>query len=430
MNMTNQIRADLLPTSVTADKYPIHKWFNFVAGYSPEYVALVVDEYENKKKAKPTAILDPFAGCATTSVVANELGIESLGVERNPFFYKIGFTKANSSKTIPYINEIAEEFKQKNNKHESTSNVKDLSSDAQKYLLKMYSTRCLNSLLDLRKVVESYDGYKYYMGYTFLSKMLELVTTAKTDGIYKAPTSVKKSITISEAIQKVEQLFLDGIQEYESMDCKTQYVYDSCIDCKIPEDHFDLVIFSPPYLNNFDFAEMTRMQMYFWNEASSWSDISNKHRNHMLVNTTTALKLVRAPEIQDKYKNDLPKPLQEKIEPIVDELERLFKVEKKSKDYFRIIYPYLGQMKLVLEKCFNSMKTGAEMHIILSDAAFYGIHIDTQEYIADMLSEIGAREISIKRMRDRGDRWKLEKRARSNKQLGEYEIICKKGEEN
>ena len=188
------------------------------------------------------------------------------------------------------------------------------------------------------------------------------------------------------------------------------------------------MIFSPPYLNNFDFAEMTRMQMYFWNEADSWRTISEKHRNHMLVNTTTALKLVRDETEQKKYHDMLPVSLLEKIEPIVDKLEYLFKVEKKSKDYFRIIYPYLGQMSIVLNKCMQSLRANGEIHIVVSDAAFYGIHIDTQEYLKDILIALNAKNIEIQRMRDRGDRWVLEKRAKSNKQLGEFEIIAIKGE--
>lgn len=417
------IRIELLPTSITADKYPIHKWFNFIAGYSPEYVELVINEYSNKHGKRPMSILDPFSGCATTSVVSNELGIKSMGIERNPFFFKIGFTKAHASLTIPYLKQIAIDFRYACLKNVSSS-LNELSVDAQKYLLKLYSDENLKRLLDLRKVVESYEGYKYFMGYTFLSKILEFVTTAKTDGIYKAPTSTKKGIAIGEAITKAEKIFLDGKNEIQEIGCLAEYIYDSCVDFDIPEDKFDLVIFSPPYLNNFDFAEMTRMQLYFWNEADSWRDISDKHRNHMLVNTTTALKLVREQSVQDIYKNSLPPDLREKIMPIVSELERLYRVEKKSKDYFRIIYPYLGQMKKVLAKCYLGLKKGGEIHIVVSDAAFYGIHIDTQEYLGAILKDLGAHRIVINRMRDRGDRWVLDKRAKSIKQLGEYEVIA------
>lgn len=424
----HEVKPELLPTSVTADKYPIHKWFNFVAGYSPEYVDMVISAYESKTGNKPLGIMDPFAGCATTNVVANNWGIFSYGVERNPFFYKIGYTKTHAKETLPFVNEIADEFRTLLEKKIDNSELNILSEDAKKYLLKMYGETEMSQLLVLRKTVEQYESDKYYMGYTFLSKMLEFVTTAKTDGIYKAPTSTKKNIPVNEAIDKTQRLFLDGEDEIVNSVDSGRFEFDSSMNHTFPIEAFDLVIFSPPYLNNFDFAEMTRMQMYFWNEADSWRTISEKHRNHMLVNTTTALKLVRDETEQKKYHDMLPVSLLEKIEPIVDKLEYLFKVEKKSKDYFRIIYPYLGQMSIVLNKCMQSLRANGEIHIVVSDAAFYGIHIDTQEYLKDILIALNAKNIEIQRMRDRGDRWVLEKRAKSNKQLGEFEIIAIKGE--
>ena len=421
METVKEIRTELLPTSQTSDRHPIHKWFNFVAGYSPEYVEIVIEDYSRQHGKYPVSVLDPFAGCGTTSVVANEMGIESMGIERNPFFYKIGYTKANAEKTIPFLPDIAADFRTACLR-EAGSSADEFSTDARKYLLKMFADSDLRRLLDLRKIVETYRGYKYFMGYTFLSKMLEFITTAKTDGIYKVPTSTKKGMSVQDAVSKSERIILDGSRNVVKTKSRAEYIYDSSVEFDIPKNRFDLVVFSPPYLNNFDFAEMTRMQFYFWNEADSWSDISEKHRNHMLVNTTTALKPVRKPEVQNAYKRRLPDRLQSRLEPIVSELRHLFHDEKRSKDYYRIIYPYLGQMKTVLEKCFRGLKKGGEFHIVVSDAAFYGIHIDTQEY----LSDLGAIDVSIDRMRNRGERWLLDKRAKSNKQLGEYEIVANK----
>ena len=60
-----------MPTAISADKHPIHNWFNFVAGYSPEYVVKVIEDFEKKNGYRARKIYDPFAGCGTTGVVAN-----------------------------------------------------------------------------------------------------------------------------------------------------------------------------------------------------------------------------------------------------------------------------------------------------------------------------------------------------------------------
>ena len=396
-------------------------WFNFVAGYAPEYVEKVIDDFEKENGYKARAIYDPFAGCGTTGVVANNYRIRNIGVERNPFFFRVGYTKVHASETIVFLDEIYDEFLAEV-RNGNAIEVDVLEKSAKEYLTKLFDTEVLMQLLQLRELVKSFTGMKYYMGFTFLSKLMEYATTAKTDGIYKVPTSTKKALSVIDAIEKA----YSTIDIEEVTDATGEFVFDSSIDYIVEENSIDLVIFSPPYLNNFDFAEMTRMYLYFWEDASSWGDISEKHRNKMLVNTTTALKLVKSKEKQLEMKSSLPQNTLDKVEPIVDKLEAIRKENSKKKEYYLIIYPYLAQMRETLQHCFDSLRTNGEIHIVVSDAAFYGIHIDTQDYLVDILEDIGFRDVKYIRMRDRGDRWVLEKRKSSGKQLGEFEIIGKK----
>lgn len=419
-----------MPTAITSDKYPIHKWFNFVAGYSPEYVDMVIEEFISSHRRKPTRIYDPFAGCATTCVVANELGIESIGVERNPFFYKIGLTKVNANSTLVEIDSIINDFTTILSNSFKTNYTDSLSDSARTFLLKLYNPIILEQLLQLRTCVTNYNGTKYYMGYTFVSKLMDFVTTAKTDGIYKAPTSTKNALNIYDAINKTKEIMTEGVEKIISLENKCQFIFGSSIEYEVESDSLDLVVFSPPYLNNFDFAEMTRMQLYFWEEASCWADISEKHRNHMLVNTTTALKHVKSKEMQSALRRLLPNNLLLDIDPIAEKLSDIRKVKSGKKEYNLLLYPYLAQMQQVLQRCYLGLKNEGEVHIVISDAAFYGIHIDTPEYIKKILSSIGYKNIQIELMRTRGDRWILEKRKRSNKQLGEFEIIARKESHN
>lgn len=417
------ISREKMPTAVTADNYPIHNWFNFVAGYAPEYVLSVIEDYKTNNGDYPIKVYDPFAGCATTCVVANNMKIPSLGVERNPFFYKIGYTKTHAKEALQFLDEIVIEFR-----NEIKNNIKTISitleAPVKTYLEKLYEAETLKELLLLREAVKHYDGIKYYMGFTFLSKIMEYTTTAKTDGIYKVPTSKKKALSIDDAIDKTYDVF-KGAKNSSSFDVG-DIVFDSSINYELERNTIDLVIFSPPYLNNFDFAEMTRLQLYFWEEANSWGEISEKHRNKMLINTTTALKDVKSEELQNDMKNTLPTTLIKKIEPIVEELKVIKKENSKKKEYYKIIYPYLAQMKSVLENCYVGLRKNGEVHIVVSDAAFYGIHVDTQEYLCDILENIGFTDVKYIKMRDRGDRWILDKRKSSGKQLGEYEVIGRK----
>src|SRR3972149_8914532 len=52
---------------------------------------------------------------------------------------------------------------------------------------------------------------------------------------------------------------------------------------------FDHVFTSPPYLNNFDYADRTRLELYFWGHAKSWGDISQKIRTVLMTSATTQI---------------------------------------------------------------------------------------------------------------------------------------------
>ena len=61
---------------------PIHRWFYFQEGYSPELVVKLIKHLDIKNY---DFIFDPFAGSGTTLLTAKELGVRSMGFEINPF---------------------------------------------------------------------------------------------------------------------------------------------------------------------------------------------------------------------------------------------------------------------------------------------------------------------------------------------------------
>ena len=69
---------------------------------------------------------------------------------------------------------------------------------------------------------------------------------------------------------------------------------------------------SPPYLNNFDYADATRLELYFWGPVASWKEMCESVRSGMLVATTqqTRQAVARAAYEQLNRYPTLNKPLQ------------------------------------------------------------------------------------------------------------------------
>jgi DNA modification methylase len=186
----------------------------------------------------------------------------------------------------------------------------------------------------------------------------------------------------------------------------------------------DVAVTSPPYLNNFDFAEMTRMHLYFWGICSSWREITAEVRARLIVNTTTALTGHR--DVQAQYRARIADSLLPELDSIVSALARERRHRAGKKEYDLLVYPYFAQMTRVLLETQRCLSLGSTIHVVVADAAFYGIHVSTPQFLAAAMSDMGFKAVECIKLRDRGHRWILEKRDGSPTGLGEYHIVAKR----
>jgi hypothetical protein len=71
-------------------RVPVHRWFRYSAGFSAVWAQSVIAEASH---LGPTRVLDPFAGSATTLIAAEDVGVESYGVESHPFVARVARAK-------------------------------------------------------------------------------------------------------------------------------------------------------------------------------------------------------------------------------------------------------------------------------------------------------------------------------------------------
>ena len=69
----------------------IHNWYKFTAGFSYKFVDVIVDGLAKR----PSCIYEPFAGCGTTLVEAQKMGINSIGNESQRLMCDIINAKLN-----------------------------------------------------------------------------------------------------------------------------------------------------------------------------------------------------------------------------------------------------------------------------------------------------------------------------------------------
>lgn len=407
----------VLSTNVTTKYHPVHRWFNFIAGFSPEFIHGCFDMC--KSNQQHLVLLDPFSGCGTAPVAASLLGIESHAYEAHPFFAIISEAKANGHLYCKDIKNIKSAIK------EGISKIKNkeiiYSESAQKFLGKMFKDDDLKALYSAQFELKNAGLGENPLAILILSRMLDYCCLAATDGIYKAPNSKKKTISPEEALSNVIENIENDERYLIELSIKSN-IYNSTSEnmFHLKDGCIDIVVTSPPYLNNFDFAEMTRMYLYFWGLASSWGEITDRVRSKLIVNTTTSLKGHK--EKQEFYRSHINKSIIEEVDLTVKNLSIKRYEKSGKKEYNLLVYPYLSQMISVLKECRRVLSSGSPFHMMVSDAALYGVHLPVPQWIAQIMRDSGFVDVECEMVRPRGHRWILKKREGSTIGLGEYHI--------
>src|SRR5690606_35623913 len=90
-------------------------------------------------------------------------------------------------------------------------------------------------------------------------------------------------------VRRVEQMVEDlsgDVQELDAVvihgDSKSSEAWDQLLG-GVPAD---ACISSPPYLNNYDYADATRLELYFWGTVRSWAELTVAVRANMVTAST------------------------------------------------------------------------------------------------------------------------------------------------
>lgn len=343
-----------------------------------------------------------------------------MAYEPHPFFATISEAKANSPRYWADLPRIHAAISRGVRRVDVTGI--SVSASASAFLGKMFRPEDLDALHSARRELARQGFGENPLAFLILSRVLDHCCFAATDGIYKAPTSAKRALSPLDAVAKVFAAIAEDERDARA-DLAVPVIYEKSSESmeELGDNSIDLVVTSPPYLNNFDFAEMTRMYLYFWGIAATWGEISDLVRSRLIVNTTTALKGHR--ERQEVYRKTLPANVREAADIAVALLAAKRTEKAGKKEYDLLVYPYLSQMQAVLRECRRVLKPGAPFHMMVSDAALYGVHLTTPKWLSDIMRIVGFSDVHCEIVRSRGHRWILEKREGAAAGLGEYYVF-------
>lgn len=417
---------------------PVHRWFTYPAGFSYKAVYHSIEKYGIQPGM---VVYDPFMGSGTTNLSAKTLGINSYGVEAHPFVFKITRAKMawniDRDEAIQFVELVRKSFKGKKKIILSFDDF-ELKQYFPELVLKCYTDETLENLLVIRDLLFdaqiSEPVYDFF--FVVITALLRSISSAATGWPYIAPKKAKVSSDGKDALEefiKLSYQMLDDLRQIKQLAGSREdnswhkiFLADSKnVKDLIPDNSVDHIFTSPPYLNNFDYSDRTRLELYFWGEAKSWGDISQNIRTKLMTSATTQIarndpKYILSDEIRETCPD-----VADFIQSSADELSVLRMEKGGKKSYDLMVIGYFNDMFQIMSESFRVLKNDTKALFVLGDSAPYGVHIPTDKLIAEIGLRLGFDNYEIDVLRERGGKWKANPQ-RHNVPLRESIVILEK----
>lgn len=421
---------DLRGTFLDNMKSPVHRWIRFPAGFSYDLVHESISKFGI---GKSSLILDPFAGSGTTNVSAKSLGIKSTGIESHPLVAWAARVKTNWNFNYENLKEDSEklllETKNIIRNPPRTKEIPEL-------LIKCYSNDKLNQLFAIRNyLLEMKDKDKRDLYLLGLLSILRKVSKAHTGWPYILPRKEKPNTPeVYATFQKQIRMMIEDLRLLTKNKVMTTiHEADSRnLTTLVEKNSVDFSFTSPPYLNNYDYADRTRLEFYFltpfkFNKTElivkTWGDMTKNVRSKLIISATH-----QARELGLKEGLMPHEEIESSVKTKLIDISRFLRNEKElhggHKDYDLLVIGYFNDMYRILSEVYSVLKKDSYFFLVLGDSAPYGKHVPTDIFLSTIGKGIGFHESKIIPLRTRGGKWKTTNK--HNVPLRESLVILKK----
>ena len=391
-------------------KAPIHKWFTYPAGYSYKLVNAKLDEHGI---GSGCLVLDPFLGTGTTSLAAKMRAVDSVGIEAHPYVHQVARTKLTWCNDASELAELATEIV--TDAHVANRSMDKLP-DYPELVHKCFTAETLRGLSAIKESIaancSNQRSHEFFE--LALAATLRLVTTAGAGWPYIAPSKHARRKTSHDPFEKFAEtahLMISDLIYVESLNIppSTHQIY--CDDAKNIDAYtdpgsVDIMITSPPYLNNYDYADRTRLETYFLGKYSSWADISLKVRSKLMISATTQITLRDMQHLihLPKLRGISPKVV-DYLRPRIDELFAFRNAKPGRKTYDILVAGYFEDMAEILNACYRVLKPQGTFTLVIGDSAPYGVHVETEKVLGEIAIALGFSDYEVEVIRSRGEKW-------------------------
>ncbi len=383
----------------------VHRWFRYTTGFSGSWARDIIATRASKTDLR---VFDPFAGSGTSLIAAEQCAVEASGIDSHPFISRVAKAKL-SYRSSP------EEYFQRASETLSKALLHTPSLGSYAPLIRRcYSDAALEQLDCLRDAVgaiedDSESSRLVWLTLVAILRRTSYVGTANLQ--YIQPNRRKSNVRkpFEEFENMVNIIHGDMLLSRGMPGPRAKYEIDDARTCAaIPDESVDLVLTSPPYANNYDYADATRLELTFLGEIASWSDLQLHTRQHLVRSCTQHVpdRAVNLSEILQSRELD---PIREEILPVCEQLGEIRLTKGGKKTYNNMVACYFLDLAHVWAALRRVCAPGAEVCFMVGDSAPYGVYVPTIDWLGKLAIASGFDSWTFTKTRDRNIKWKNRK---------------------
>lgn len=392
-------------TFVDNMRLPIHRWFRYSAGFGGQWAKHVISQQANNKEIR---VFDPFAGSGTALIAAEQCGVESWGIDSHPFISRVAKAKlAYRSSPDEYFQRVAKVLEAAKHRKPSLDSYVPL-------MRKCYSDAALGQLDCLRNEIgrtsdDSESSKLVWMTLVAILRSTSHVGTANWQYLLPERHKANSKQPFAAFEEMINVIQSDMRSMYDVSGPRAKFYPGDARSCTVvPDGRVNLVVTSPPYANNYDYADATRLELTFLGEINGWADLQSHIRRHLIRSCTQhvpdrsvdLLEILSSPELD---------PIRDELEAVCAQLRTIRLTRGGKKTYHNMVACYfldLAQVWIALRRVCDSP---SNICFVIGDSAPYGVYVPTIDWLGKLAVAAGFQSFTFTKTRDRNIKWKNRK---------------------
>jgi hypothetical protein len=380
---------------------PVHRWFRYPAGFSAAWASSAVTRATEKQQT--VRVLDPFAGSGTTLLAAQLAGADSVGWEPHPFVFRVAQAKLAWSTSPARFVARAREV-------EATATPLEWHNPPP-LMAKVYPSETLAELRGLWSATEEArqdDETDRLLWLAVMGVLRACSPVGTAQWQYVLPNKTKARVAQPKAAYRAQVALMaeDMAALSNTTPSAARVLPEDARTAESMDNWATHVITSPPYPNNYDYADATRIEMTFLEEVRRWGDLQSAVRTNLIRSCSQHMVRYSA---EDALKGSELDPIRGELEPVFRALDEQRQWKGGKKAYHAMTVAYFSDLAQVWARLRTACVEGCEVSFIVGDSAPYGVHIPVERWLGELALATGFESWTFEKFRDRNLKWKNRK---------------------